>query len=85
MRKVSNVLKNRALLTLLAIVMVWGSFTFMLVPKAQACPGVETDFQYYTDDTYATPCGYKIIACDCHIYGSGCVTRYYTVDYYPCE
>ncbi|HKQ09466.1 MAG TPA: hypothetical protein VJ464_30370 [Blastocatellia bacterium] len=81
-----NFLKNRALLTVLAVVMVWGSLTFALAPKAHGCPPQEIDYTYYTDNTYTTACGYKIIPCSCGsgAHTGGCQTAYYTIDYYDC-
>jgi hypothetical protein len=84
MQKVKNVLKNRALLTLLAIVTVWGTFTFMLVPEAQACPANDVDITYYTDASKTVECGYKIITCGCQTASSGCRTPYYTAISSPC-
>jgi hypothetical protein len=85
MQQMKNFLKNRTLLTVLAVVMVWGSLTFALAPKANACPTNEIDITYYTDGTYTVECGYKIIPCSCgQTYSSGCRTAFYTTDYYPC-
>jgi hypothetical protein len=86
MQKVRNVLKYRALLTLLAIVMVWGSLTFMLVPDANACSPTTTEITYYTNASLTVECGYKIIACHCGgTFSSGCVTAFRTTDVTSCE
>lgn len=86
MRKVRSVLKSHALLTLLAIVMVWGSFTFMLVPKANACQTQEVDFIYYTDWTKTVVCGHEHIYCYCSGHDlEGCITSYRTMQTSPCS
>jgi hypothetical protein len=86
MHKVRNALKNRALLTLLAIVMVWGSFTFMLVPEANACPTYTVEILYYTDASLTQVCGQKYTPCYCpYTAQSGCVTSYTTRKTWPCE
>lgn len=80
MSRIRNILKNRALLTLLAIVMVWGSFTLVLVPEAYACSPNDVETTYYTDWTYQEECGYKILLCNCGgTYSWGCVTPYKSV------
>ena len=86
MRKVLNGLKNRVLLTLLAVVMVWGSFTFMLVPEAHACGPNTVEIRYYTDYTYTVECGYRYIFCNCGgSVSSGCVTSYKSTESWSCE
>jgi hypothetical protein len=86
MQKVRKVLKNRALLTLLAIAMVWGSFTFMLVPKANACQQQDVEFTYYTDWTKTVVCGYEHICCYCMCHDlEGCFTAYRTIHTSPCS
>jgi hypothetical protein len=54
--------------------------------EVQACPSQQIEWTYYTDGTYSTPCGGKIIACSCGsgAYYYGCQTSYYTIDYYDC-
>ena len=85
MRKIRNILKNRALLTLLAIVMVWGSLTFVLVPEAHACSPNDVETYYYTDATYTVQCGYRFLACNCGgVYSWGCVTPFKSVQSCPC-
>lgn len=84
MQQVKNFLKNRAVLTILAIVMVWGSLTFALAPRANACPPNEVDTTYYTDASKTVECGYRIISCSCHVYSEGCHTAYFTTDSFPC-
>lgn len=86
MRKITSAVKNRALLTLLAIVMVWGAFTFMLVPEAKACPAYDIEFTYYTDASLTVECGAKYMVCSCGpVYTYGCVTPYMVRETYPCE
>jgi hypothetical protein len=86
MQQMKNLLKNRAVLTILAVVMAWSSLTFALAPKANACPPQQIEYTYYTDATYTVACGYKIIPCYCgETYSDGCRTAYYTIDYYPCD
>lgn len=79
-----NFLKNRAVLTILAVVMGWGSFTVMLTPQASACPPNEVETTYYTDASKTVECGYRIISCNCHVYSEGCHTTYFTTDSFPC-
>jgi hypothetical protein len=86
MQKVRNVLKNRALLTILAIVMVWGSLTFMLAPEAYACSPNTVETTYYTNASMTVECGYRILFCNCGgTFSSGCVTSFKTVDSSSCE
>jgi hypothetical protein len=85
MRKVKTP-KNRALLTLLAIVMVLGSFTFMLVPKAYGCQTQEVDFTYYTDWSKTVVCGHEHIYCHCSGRDmEGCFTSFRTMQTSPCS
>lgn len=85
MRKIRNIVKNRVLLTLLAIVMVWGSLTFVLVPDAHACSPNDVETTYYTDATYTVECGYRFLACNCGgVTSWGCVTPYKSVISTPC-
>ena len=41
-----------------------------------ACPSSTVEIYYYTDATYSTQCGYKIITCYCSSYHEGCVTSF---------
>ena len=85
MQKLQNVLKNRAVVTLLAIVMVWVSFTFLLVPKAHGCPLNDVEHEYYTDASLTEQCGYRIIYCNCGgSYSWGCRTPYFITTSTPC-
>jgi len=84
MLRMKNFLKNRTLLTILAIVMVWGSMTILLAPKANACPPNEVETTYYTDASKTVECGYRIISCSCQVYSEGCRTAFYDTDSYPC-
>jgi hypothetical protein len=77
-------LKNRALLSILAVVIGWGSLTVMLASPAHACPPNEVETTYYTDASKTVECGYRIISCNCHVYSEGCHTAYFTTDSYPC-
>jgi hypothetical protein len=52
--------------------------------KAGACPSQQIEYTYYTDATYTTACGWKIITCSCGVYRDGCSTAYYTIDYSDC-
>ena len=79
-----NFLKNRVLLSFLAVVIGWGSLTVMLAPQANACPPNEVETTFYTDASMTVECGYRIISCNCHVYSEGCHTAYSTTDSYPC-
>ncbi len=84
MRKMKNFLRNRAVLTLLALMLVWGSFTVM-TPRVHACSPNDVETIYYTDATYTVECGYRFLFCNCGgAYSSGCVTPYRSVNSYPC-
>jgi hypothetical protein len=84
MQQMKNFLKNRAVLTIMAVVMGWGSLTFALAPGANACPPNEVETTYYTDASKTVECGYRIISCGCHVYSEGCHTAYSTSDSFPC-
>lgn len=85
MRQIESFLKNRAVLTVIAVGLVWGSLTFAFAPRANACPPQLTEITYYTDGTYTEPCGHKTIQCYCgETYRDGCQTVYFTVEYYDC-
>jgi hypothetical protein len=77
-------LRNR-LLALLCAVAVLG-LALAVPPALQACPSQQVEYTYYTDGTYTTPCGYKIIPCSCGggAISSGCRTSYYTIDWSEC-
>jgi hypothetical protein len=72
-RQIKRVVKNRVLLTLLAVTTVWFSLTALLVPKANACPNFIRFCYYYTDETHTVQCGYREWPC-CGgvIYHEGC-------------
>ena len=85
MRQIESFLKNRVVLTVVAVVLVWGSLTFAFAPKANACPPQQTEITYYTDGSYSVECGHHIIPCYCgETYSDGCHTAYFTVEYYDC-
>ena len=82
MSKVKRILKNRILLTFLAVVLGWSSLTIMTAPPAYACPPCDVWYHYYTDATYTVECGYKIIlssGCGQAI-REGCQTPYYIIE-----
>ncbi len=60
------------------------SLVLVQPPQAGACPSQQIEYTYYTDSTYTTACGTKIITCYCSVYRDGCNTPYYTIDYYDC-
>lgn len=82
MSKLKGVLKNRIVLTLLTVVLGWGSLTIALAPPAYACPPCNVYYYYYTDNTYTVECGYKIIlSSGCgHAIKDGCETPYYIIE-----
>ncbi|MEN3332076.1 MAG: hypothetical protein V7641_1441 [Blastocatellia bacterium] len=84
MSKLKRMLKNRILLTLLAVILGWGSFTVAMTPPAYACPPCQIWYTYYTDETHTEQCGWKVINdtfCG-HSTGDGCRTAYYEIEYY---
>jgi hypothetical protein len=86
MKSVENIFKNRALLTILAIIMVWGSFTAILAPEAHACSPNTVETTYYTNASKTVECGFRILFCNCGgTFSSGCVTPYRTTDSSSCE
>ncbi len=81
---IKTFLRNRAVLTLLALMLVWGSFTVM-TPKVHACSPNDAEIIYYTDASKTVECGYKYIFCYCGgTYSEGCVTPYRNTYSYPC-
>ena len=85
-KQIKRALKNRALVTLLAVTAVWFSLTALLVPNAMACPNFIRTCIYYTDDTYTVQCGYRIWPC-CGgiVYQEGCTNSiYHTCDIEDC-
>ncbi len=64
MRTMKSFLKNRAVLTLLAFMSVWGSVAVM-TPKVHACSPNDVETYYYTDASKTVQCGYKILWCNC--------------------
>lgn len=80
-----SILRNRAILTILALVLVWGAFTFMLTPTTHACPLNDVEHEYYTDGSFTVQCGYRIIYCNCGgSYSWGCRTPYFITTSTPC-
>jgi hypothetical protein len=71
------------LLVILCAVVIMGP-GLITPPTVQACPPQQIEYTYYTDATYTVSCGSKIITCSCGVYPSGCVTNYYTIDWYDC-
>ena len=86
MQKVKRDLKKRMLMTALAIVMVWGVFTFTSSPSSYACPSQEIEITYFTDASKTVECGLRIIPCNCGSpYVWGRATAYRTTSYEPCH
>jgi hypothetical protein len=85
MSRVKDYLKSRTLLTIFAVVMVWGALTLSLSSDSYACPSQEIEITFYTDASKTVECGYRIIPCNCsRTYQSGCSTAYRTTSYNPC-
>lgn len=83
-RTLRSLFKHRVLVALLALAAVWFTVTLFTTRRACACPPSQTWITYYTDASYSTACGDKVINCDCGVFREGCQTSYYTVEYYPC-
>jgi hypothetical protein len=84
-KQVKRVLKNRVLVTLLAVTTVWFSLTALVVPHANACPHFIRTCIYYTDATYTVQCGSRTWPC-CGgiVYQDGCTTPFSTCDIVDC-
>jgi hypothetical protein len=82
---VKRLLGNRFWLAFsIALTMVVLSLVLVQPPKTGACPSQQIEYTYYTDNTYTTECGWKIITCSCGVYRSGCNTAYYTIGWSDC-
>ena len=75
---------SRALLFMLAIIAMALLSLSRAVPQTDARFRQEHDIFYYTDDTYTVQCGYYVFPCTGSVHQSGCVTQYYTEDWYNC-
>ncbi|HXO20164.1 MAG TPA: hypothetical protein VOA87_09620 [Thermoanaerobaculia bacterium] len=78
-----SIVKHRLFMLICAMAIVAFAFTAK-PPSVGACPSQETDIFYYTDNTYSTMCGYKIITCNCRIVQSGCVTSFSYTETWDC-
>lgn len=82
MSKMKSILKNRVLLTILAVAVGWSSLTVLMAGPAYACPPCDVWYHYFTDASHSEECGYKVIlAFSCgHAIQSGCQTPYYEIE-----
>jgi hypothetical protein len=82
-------LKNRVPMTLLAIILAWGSvsFLFALPIKAGAEAFIaETWYSYYTDTTYENQVGWAHLDCYGVLHVHGTQTSYFIIDeQFMCE
>jgi hypothetical protein len=78
-----SILRNRVFKLIGAMAIV-GLVLAAKPPVAHACPSSTVEIYYYTDATYSTQCGYKIITCYCASYHEGCVTSFSVVENSPC-
>jgi hypothetical protein len=82
---VKRLLGNRLTLALAIVITILLLGLATVQPRtAGACPSQTIEYTYYTDGTYTTPCGWKIITCSCGVYRDGCSTAYYTIDWSEC-
>lgn len=79
-----KIVRNRMLMIVLAIAVIWLGLAAMSPPTTHACPPQMIEYTYYTDSSLTTPCGWKIITCSCGVYRDGCTTSFYTIDYSEC-
>jgi hypothetical protein len=79
--RVKKLLKNRALMTVLVIVMVWVSLTFMFSPRTRAYI-VAYYYTYYSDSTYQNEVGRGWLDCHGVTHHFGAYSSYMQVEEY---
>jgi hypothetical protein len=62
---------------LLALLVVGATSLFALPPN-------EVTWEYYSDSSFSTLCGEKILFCSGYVWKWGCQTSYYYTWSYPC-
>lgn len=77
-------LRDRWSLILFVLIALTLLATSSAVPTSKARLRQEHDIFYYTDATYTVQCGYYVFPCSGSVHQSGCVTQYYTEDWYDC-
>lgn len=75
-KRVGRVLKHRVFVICFATAMVFFLMTAMLVPTSSALPSAATFTDYYTDNTFSTQCGTRVVTCHGQMFRSGCITNF---------